>query len=97
MGPYSGPNTTWSLDFVSDVLECGRKFPGQNIMDDSDEVAVFHEGSMSFQSGRVIRALRKVIWLNGKPKNIRCDNGPESISKDFHEWCGGNNICIQYT
>lgn len=53
-------------------------------MDDSDEVAVFHEGSMSFQSGRVIRALRKVIWLNGKPKNIRCDNGQESISKDFH-------------
>ncbi|MCS2232316.1 hypothetical protein NXU85_17930 [Phocaeicola vulgatus] len=36
----SEPNTTWPLDFVGDVLECGRKFRVLNIMDDSDKVAV---------------------------------------------------------
>ena len=36
----SEPNTTWSLDFVGDVLECGRKFQVLNVMDDSDKMAV---------------------------------------------------------
>ena len=48
------------------------------------------------QSERVIRLLEKVIWFNGKPKNIRCDNGPEFISKVFQEWCKGNDINIIY-
>ena len=45
---------------------------------------------------RVIKLLEKVIWLNGKPKNIRCDNGPEFISKVFQEWCKGNEINVIY-
>lgn len=55
------PNTTWSLDFVGDVLECGRKFRVLNIMDDSDKVAVSQEVSMSFPARRVIKTLEKVI------------------------------------
>jgi transposase InsO family protein len=27
------PNTTWSIDFVSDAVECGRKFRVLNIID----------------------------------------------------------------
>lgn len=51
---------------------------------------------MSMPEERVIRLLEKVTWLNGKPKNIRCDNGPEFISKMFQEWCKGNDINIIY-
>lgn len=91
------PNTTWSIDFVSDVLECSRKFRVLNIVDDSDRVAVAQEVSMSFPAQRVIKTLEKVIWLNGKPKNIRCDNGPEFIAKEFQEWCEGNDIRLLYT
>ena len=54
------------------------------------------EVSMSMPAERVIKLLEKVIWLNGKPKNIRCDNGPEFISKVFQEWCKGNDINIIY-
>ena len=91
------PFTTWSLDFVNDVLECGRKFRVLNIIDDSDRVAVAQEVSMAFPAQRVIRTLEKVIWLNGKPRNIRCDNGPEFISKEFQDWCAGNDIRILFT
>lgn len=52
---------------------------------------------MSFPARRVIKTLEKEIWQNSKPKNIRCDNGPEFISKDFQEWCKGNDISILYT
>ena len=91
------PNLTWSMDFVSDALECGRKFRVLNIIDDNDRVALAQEVSMSFPSKRLIRTLEKVIWLHGKPKNVRCDNGPEFISKEFQEWCKGNDIAILYT
>lgn len=92
----SGPNTTWSIDFVSDRLQSGRTFRVLNIIDDCDRVAVGQEISMSMPAERVIRLLEKVIWLNGKPKSIRCDNGPEFISKMFQEWCKGNDINIIY-
>lgn len=55
------PNTTWLIDFVSDVLECGRKFRVLNVIDDSDRVAVAQEVSMSFPAQRVIKTLEKVI------------------------------------
>ena len=82
----SEPNTTWSIDFVSDKLQSGRTFRVLNIIDDCDRVAVGQEISMSMPAERVIKLLEKVIWLQGKPKNIRCDNGPEFISKVFQEW-----------
>ena len=92
----SQPNTAWSIDFVSDRLQSGRTFRVLNVIDDCDRVAVGQEISMSMPAERVIRLLEKVIWLNGKPKNIRCDNGPEFISKMFQEWCKGNDINIIY-
>ena len=64
-------------------LQSGRTFRVLNIIDDCDRVAVGQEISMSMPAERVIKLLEKVIWLNGKPKNIRCDNGPEFISKVF--------------
>lgn len=33
----------------------------------------------------------------GTPKYIRCDNGPEFISKLFMNWCENNFIEIKYT
>ena len=89
-------NTTWSIDFVSDRLHSGRTFRVLNIIDDCDRVAVEQEVSMSMPAERVIKLLEKVIWLNGKPKNMRCDNGPEFISKVFQQWCKGNDINIIY-
>lgn len=41
------PNQTWSMDFVSDSLECGRKFRILNILDDFDRSAIAQEISIS--------------------------------------------------
>ena len=91
------PNDTWSIDFVSDCLECGRKFRVLNILDDFDRTAIGQEISMSMPADRVIRILEKIIWTKGKPKAIRCDNGPEFISHKFQDWCKANDIIIKYT
>ena len=91
------PNQTWSMDFVSDSLECGRKLRVLNILDDFDRSAIAQEISISMPAERVIRILEKVIWLKGKPEAIRCDNGPEFISNKFQDWCKANGITIKYT
>ena len=57
----SEPNTTWSIDFVSDRVECDRNFRVLNIIDDCDKVAVAQEISMSMPAERVIKLLEKVI------------------------------------
>ena len=93
----ASPNETWSIDFVSDVLECGRKFRVLNVIDDRDRVSIGQEAAMSMPAKRVIRLLEAMIWDEGKPKNIRCDNGPEIISHDFQNWCKANEINILYT
>lgn len=90
-------NETWSIDFVSDVLECGRKFRVLNVIDDRDRVSIGQEAAMSMPAKRVIRLLEAMIWDEGKPKNIGCDNGPEFISHDFQNWCKANEINILYT
>lgn len=69
----SEPNTTWSIDFVSDVLESGRKFRILNVIDDCGRMAVAQELSMSMTSERVIKLSEKTTWINGKPQNIRYD------------------------
>lgn len=92
-----GPNVCWSIDFVSDKLESGRKFRVLNIVDDYDRSAVAQEISMSMPAQRVVRLMEKVMFAKGKPMSIRCDNGPEFISKEFKTWCDVNCIELKYT
>ena len=89
------PNHTLSMDFVSDTLNSGRKFRVLNILDDFNREAVAQEISMSMPAERVIRILESVIWSNGKPDAVRCDNGPEFISHKFQQWCNANQIEIK--
>lgn len=86
------PGETWSMDFVSDKLENGRTVRVLNILDDCTREAVGMEPSMSMPSSRVIKTLEKIMFVTGKPKRIRTDNGPEFISKELEEWCVGNGI-----
>lgn len=88
---------TWSMDFVTDVLQSNRKSRVLNVIDDSDRVAVAQKVAHSIPASRLIRFMEEIIWENGKPNNIRCDNGPEFISHKFQNWCEGNGIKILYT
>ena len=51
---------------------------------------------MSLPSSRVIRSLEQIIEWRGKPKAIRCDNGPEYISQPLKNWALEKGIKILY-
>ncbi len=45
---------------------------------------------------RIIRVFHQIIEWRGKPKAIRCDNGPEYVSELLVAWARERNILIQY-
>ena len=96
LGTALKPNEVWSMDFMHDELENGRKFRLLNIIDDFNREGLQIEVDFSLPAPRVIRTLERVIEERGKPKNIRCDNGPEYISHALQSWAEKHNITLQY-
>jgi putative transposase len=85
-------NETWSMDFVEDRLDNGRKIRTLNIIDDYNREALAMEVSFSFPAERVIEVLSQCIEWRGKPKRIRSDNGTEFIANKTKTFFINTNI-----
>ena len=73
-------NQVWTMDFMSDSLETGRKFRTFNVIDDYNREGLGIEVDFSLSSARVVRSLEQIIVWRGKPAALRCDNGLPSLS-----------------
>jgi putative transposase len=89
-------NDTWSMDFMHDRLNDGRSFHTFNVIDDYNREGLGIEVDLSLPAARVIRSLEQIIEWRGKPKTIRCDNGPEYISQQLIDWAEKQKINLQY-
>ncbi|WP_123863484.1 IS3 family transposase [Burkholderia plantarii] len=89
-------NEVWSMDFMHDQLADGRSIRLFNVIDDFNREALGIEIDFSLPSERVIRALRQIIGWRGRPKAIRCDNGPEYLSAAIIEWARQYDIKLDY-
>jgi len=89
-------NQSWSMDFMHDQLSDGRSFRTFNVIDDFNREGLCIEVDFSLPSERVIRALDQIIEWRGKPRAIRCDNGPEYISARIMEWAENHNIRLAH-
>jgi putative transposase len=85
-------NECWSMDFMHDQLEDGRSYRLFNVLDDFNREGLAIEVDLSLPAERVVRALNQILEWRGKPKQIRCDNGPEYISKLLEQWADKNQI-----
>lgn len=89
-------NEAWSMDFMHDQLIDGRSIRLFNVIDDFNREGLAIEVDFSLPAVRVIRALNQVIEWRGKPKKIRCDNGPEYVSVILLNWAQQHAIQIEY-
>ncbi|MEW8230631.1 MAG: IS3 family transposase [Candidatus Thiodiazotropha endolucinida] len=89
-------NEVWSMDFMHDRLIDGRSFRTFNVIDDYNREGLGIEVDLSLPALRVIRTLGRIIEWRGKPKVIRCDNGPEYLSSQLVEWANRYRIQLQY-
>jgi len=89
-------NDTWSMDFMHDQHSGGCSFRLFNVIDDFNRESLGSEVDFSLPAERVLRTLEQVIEWRGKPKVLRCDNGPEYISGLLQAWAMKNSIRVQY-
>jgi putative transposase len=89
-------NDTWSMDFMHDQLSDSRCIRLFNVIDDFNREGLGIEIDFSLPTDRVIRALNQIIEWRGKPKIIRCDNGPEYSSHRFLAWAEKQGIKIDH-
>lgn len=88
----SSPNQVWSMDFIHDRLENGRKVKVLNVVDDFTRVCVGQIVSDSITGHHLVRFFDE---LEKVPAVIRCDNGPEFWSRAFQAWAH-NKVTIDF-
>jgi putative transposase len=81
-----GPNQRWSLDFVSDALDWGRRFRVLAIVDDFTREALALVVDTSISGARVARELDALTAARGRPAMIVSDNGTELTSCAILDW-----------
>jgi putative transposase len=89
-------NHCWSMDFMHDQLSDGRKCRLFNVIDDFNREGLAIDADISLPAERVIRSLEQIIEWRGKPKRLRCDNGPEYISHKLAAWAEKHGIELSF-
>lgn len=89
-------NKVWSMDFMHAYLSDGRSFRTFNVIDDFNREGLGIEVDISLPALRVIRSLDQIVEWRGKPKAIRCDNGPEYISHGLAKWAAKHKIILMF-
>ncbi|SFM05719.1 Integrase core domain-containing protein [Methylorubrum salsuginis] len=90
------PNQRWSLDFVSDKLDDGRRFRILVVVDDCTRECLALVVDTSLPGQRVARELDRIIAGRGKPLMIVSDNGTELTSHAILRWQEERAVQWQY-
>ena len=84
--PPVNQNHVWAYDFIFDACANGQQLKCLTIVDEYTRECLAIDVSGSIRSPRVIEQLTRLVSVHGAPRYLRCDNGPEFVSKAILEW-----------
>jgi putative transposase len=90
------PNACWSLDFVHDQMNDGRRFRILGIVDECTRECLALVPDTSISGARVARELDRIILRRGRPEAILSDNGTELTSNTILAWADERRIEWRY-
>ena len=96
MGLPGTPNQRWSLDFVSDALNSGRRFRVLAVVDDFTRECLALVVDTSLSGLRVGRELDRIAERLGRPAMIVSDNGTELTSHAILRWQEEHGVLWHY-
>jgi putative transposase len=92
----TGPNQVWSIDFVFDWVQSGRRLKMLTVVDDFTHESLAIEVDFGIRAIRVTQVLDRIIELRGKVAAIRSDNGSEFAGNVMDAWAYGNGIKLDF-
>jgi len=93
----NAPYEVWSMDFVADGLSNGQAFRALTLVDNYSRESLAIEADFSLTGKRVVEVLEQAAKRNGKPVAIKCDNGPEFISRAVDEWAYKKGVKLDFS
>ena len=90
-------NDCWSMDFASDSLFNGRRFRALTVVDIFSRECLGIEVDQGIKGKDVVTMLDYIKSLRGAPRIIRCDNGPEFVSKVLDKWAYENHVILDFS
>ena len=94
--PASHINDVWTSDFLESATIHGVKIPWLNIVDEYTRQCLTIKVGRSIRSEDAIDTLAELFAMYGVPKRLRCDNGPEFISKAIQRWLSTIGVEVIY-
>jgi putative transposase len=93
----TGPDQAWSIDFVADQLQDGRRFRALTAVDVFTREGVAIEVGQSLKGDDVVRTLNQLKSKREVPKLLFCDNGSEFTSHAMDLWAYQNGVKIDFS
>lgn len=97
--PIARPETSnehWSMDFVTDMLDNGRRFRVLTIIDNFTRECPALLADFSLNAQKVIHCLDQMKNTRGLPKAITVDNGTEFASRSMDAWAYRNDVKLDF-
>jgi len=79
-------NQVWSYDFVFDHCANGQRLKCLTVTDEFTKEGLAIDVGARIRSARVIEVPSRLVRERGAPAFLRCDNGPEFVSRALLGW-----------
>ena len=89
-------NQRWSMDFVADRLENGRRFRILTVVDQFSRECVALRAKPNLQGTDVVEVLERAIRDRGKPLSITVDNGSEFAGQAMEAWSEHRKVQLAF-